>query len=156
MPNLNSSFKEILSDLEKNIKDKEDLEYVKVQIFNLYNLFFEEITNLEELANNRVAEIARTQTSIDEKIDEITKGLKSIEEDIYGEENEDEDEDYEFSVLCPYCDKDFVVEIDEIEDEIVCPLCNNKIELDWGDDCDCDCGCDCDDCDHSHNEDDDM
>ena len=138
MPNLNSDFKEILNNLEKNIKDKEDLEYTKVQIFNLYNLFFEEITKLDELANNRVSEIAKTQVAMEEKLNEIARGLKSIEEDIYGEEDEDDnEEDYEFSVLCPYCDKEFIVEIDEIEDEIVCPECNNKIELDWGDECDC-------------------
>ena len=43
MSNLNSEFKNILETLENNMKNKEDLEFVKVQIFNLYNMFFDEV-----------------------------------------------------------------------------------------------------------------
>ena len=34
MSNLNVKFKKILEDLEQNIQNKEDLEYIKTQIFN--------------------------------------------------------------------------------------------------------------------------
>ena len=32
MSNLNVKFKKVLEDLEKNIQNKEDLEYIKIQI----------------------------------------------------------------------------------------------------------------------------
>ena len=41
MSNFNSDFKNVLKNLENNIKDKEALEIAKVEIFNLYNLFFD-------------------------------------------------------------------------------------------------------------------
>ena len=58
-----------------------------------------------------------------------------------------EDEDYDFEIVCPYCNQEFVADIeDELKEEIECPECHNKIELDWdGEDDDCCsggcCGC---------------
>ena len=152
MSNFNSEFKKILKNLEENIKDKESLEVAKIEIFNLYNLFFEEVTKLEELANTRIAELAQSNSKMEEKIDKIEKSIKGIEKDIYLDE--ETDEDYDFSIACPYCNKEFVVEMDELKDEVICPECENTIELDWGHDCtDDDCGC----CDHHcHDEDDDR
>lgn len=150
MSNFNSDFKKILSDLEENIKNKEDLEFVKLQMFNLYNVFFEELSKLEELANSRVSEIAANQSEIEER-------LSKIEDDIYVGDEYDEEEDYNFSIACPYCDKDFELEIEELKDEVVCPHCNNTVELDWGADCEDD-ECGCSGCGHHchHDEDDDM
>lgn len=154
MSNLNTEFKDILKNLEENIKDKEDLELVKVQMFNLYNLFFDEISNLENLANSRISELAQRQASMEETLGSIEKDVKNISVDIYGEE-ENEDGEYEFTVACPYCNHEFSVEVDELKDEITCPECNNIIELDWGHECDeDDCGCCPHDC--HHDEDDDM
>ena len=156
MANLNSEFKSIVETLEKNIKNKEDLELVKEQIFKLYNLFFDEITELESLANSRIAEMTQKQANIEEKLGVIEKEVKNISVDIYGEEDdEDEDGEYDFTILCPYCDNEFTLEVDELKDEIVCPECNNIIELDWGHECD-EGGCGS--CGHHchHDEDDDM
>ena len=46
-------------------------------------------------------------------------------------------------VECPECEGVFVLTEDLFSDDgdyIECPLCNEKIELDWSD-LDCDCGC---------------
>ena len=134
MPNLNAEFKKILGNLEKNMKDKDDLELAKVEIFNLYNLFFDEVSNLESLANSRIAEIAERQAGMEEKLDEIKKEVNNISVDIYGEE-EGEDEDYSLTIACPYCNYEFDITVDEANDIIFCPECNNQIELDWGHDC---------------------
>lgn len=154
MSNLNSEFKNILETLENNISNKEDLELVKVQIFNLYNLFFDEITNLENLANSRISELAGKQAEMEETLKSIEKEVKNISVDIYGEE-EDEDGEYTFTIACPYCDEEFSLEVDDLEDEVTCPNCNEVIELDWGHECD---EGDCDCCGHHchHDEDDDM
>jgi len=155
MSNLNTEFKTILETLEKNIKDKDDLELVKVQMFKLYNLFFDEVTNLENLANFRMAEVAEKQASMEERLESIQKEVKNISVDIYGEEELD-DEDYDFTISCPYCNNEFTVEIEDMKDEVTCPECNNVIELDWGHECDED---GCSGCGHHHchhDEDDDM
>ena len=154
MSNLNSEFKNILETLENNIKNKEDLELVKVQMFNLYNLFFDEVSNLENLANSRISELAGKQAEMEETLKSIEKEVKNISIDIYGEE-EDVDGEYTFTIACPYCDKEFSLDVDELEDEVTCPNCNEIIELDWGHECD---EGDCSSCGHHchHDEDDDM
>ena len=87
---------------------------------------------------------------IEEQLDKVQETVSLIKKDIY------EDEDYDFEIVCPYCNHEFVADIeDELKEEIECPECHNKIELDWdGEDDDCcsggccgcghhdECGCD--------------
>ena len=162
MSNLNAKFKKILEDMEQNIQNKEDLEYIKVQIFNLYNMFFDEVNKIEENTVARMESLAVTQATLQEKVEELENEIKSIEKELYIEEDSD------FSITCPYCNNEIIFECEDLKDEIECPECNNIIELDWGDDCgcgnECSCGdeCDCDDkCGHDcscghHDEEDDM
>ena len=150
MSNLNVKFKKILEDLEQNIKNKEDLEYIKVQIFNLYNMFFDEINRIEEMTATRMETVAVAQAALQEKVEKLENEVKSMEKELFI------DEDSDFSITCPYCNNEFIVECEDLKDEIECPECNNIIELDWGDECDghdeCDHDCSC--C--HHDEDDDM
>ena len=160
MSNFNVEFKKILKNLEDNVSDKETLEKVKVEMFNLYNLFFDEITNLEQTLNDKMVAIAETQLNMQEKLNNIDKAVKNIEKDIYDDAEFEEDEDYDVEVKCPYCNATFLAEMDELTaPEIVCPECNNTIELDWGEE-DGECGCGgCHGCGHDHHhhdEDDDM
>ena len=151
MSNLNVKFKKILEDLEQNIKNKEDLEYIKVQIFNLYNMFFDEINRIEEMTATRMETIAGSQAVLQEKVEKLESELKLMEKELYIDENSD------FSITCPYCNNEFIVECEDLKDEIECPECNNIIELDWGDECGChddECGHDCSHC--HHDEEDDM
>lgn len=150
MSNLNVKFKKILEDLEQNIKDKDDLEYIKVQVFNLYNLFFDEINRIEDMTEKRMETIAGTQAVLQEKVETLENEIKSMEKELYIDEESD------FSITCPYCNNEFIVDCEELKDEIECPECNNIIELDWGDECDEHDGCshDCSKC--NHDEDDDM
>lgn len=152
MANLNVKFKKILEDLEDNIKTKEDLEYVKTQIFNLYNLFFDEITRIEEMAATRMETIAGSQAILQEKIEGLDNKVKSMEKELFID-----DDECDFSITCPYCNNEFIVDCDELKDEVICPECNNEIELDWGDDCgeehDGCCGHDCKHCEHDEEED---
>jgi len=163
MSDMNLNMKEIMKNLEEKIKDEKDLSVAKVEIFNLYNAFVEEISNLNELAQNRMTELAMAQKDANDRMEKIEKILKKIENDIYMDEEQEEGE-YTMEIVCPYCNKTFSVEMDEIaeKDEINCPECKNTIELDWGTGCGCDdcseeCeedGCDC--CDgHCHGEDED-
>lgn len=149
MSNLNIEIKKILEDLEQNIQNKEDLEYIKVQIFNLYNLFFDEVNKIEEKTIIRMETIAKAQAMLQEKVETLEDGVKSIEQELYIE-----DEDSDFSITCPYCNNEFIVESEDLKDEIECPECNNIIELDWGDDCEGQDGCS-HGCPHCNRDDDD-
>ncbi len=154
MSNFNVEFKRILKDLNDNISDKEVLERVNVEMFNLYNLFFDEITNLEQSLNDKMVAIAENQLSMQEKLNSIDKAVNNIEKDIYEDEDFDSEES-EVEVKCPYCNQTFNAQMSDLEaPEIVCPECNNTIELDWGEDDECDCG-GCHGCGHKHNHDDD-
>ena len=147
MANINIKFKKILKEMESNIKNKEDLEYVKAQIFEIYNILFEEVNKIEELANTKISSMLEVQVGLEERISKIEKELQEVQGDMY-------DEDAEFSIVCPYCNNDFVIEGAEGKEEVECPECSNTIELDWGaEDEECGCG-GCGGC--HHNEEDDM
>ena len=77
-----------------------------------------------------IKEMEKAQSAIEHKISNIETIVDNIEGDIY--EDDEQDEDYEFEVVCPYCNYEFSVDMDNIEkDEIECPECHNVIELDW-------------------------
>ena len=113
MANFNSEFKKILKELEEGISDKNALEIAKVEMLKLYNLFFDEITNLEQTMNDRMVEIAQTQVEIEENLKSMNKSIKNIEKDIYMEDDMD-NEDFDIEIKCPYCNETFMVEMDEL------------------------------------------
>ena len=137
MANLNNKFKKILKELEETISDEETIDFVKVQMFKLYNNFLEELEKNEEQNNKKYLAILKTEQEILEKVNSLESRMKGIERDIYC------DEDDSFEILCPYCNNEF--EIDDLKGEVTCPECNNKIELNWNDDCE---EGDCRNCNH--------
>ena len=144
-------FAKILSDLEKEIRDPHDLEIAKNKLLEV-SMMFIDITN-------RAMDNSNQYESLSKKIDKMQKSLKRIEEDIYIDEYEDDeeeneyssndqmhdndmayDEEFEFEIKCPYCNYEFVVGQDaDLKDEIECPKCHKEIELDWDDYCDGEC-----------------
>jgi Zn finger protein HypA/HybF involved in hydrogenase expression len=159
MSNFNSDFKNVLKNLENNVKDKEALESAKVEIFNLYNLFFDEITEIEQTMNKKILAIAESQLHVEEEIKNMNKSIKNIEKDIYMEDDM-EDEECDVEIKCPYCNASFNAQMNDLTaSEIICPECNNSIKLDWGEDDEYGCGdngCDCCPHDCHYDEDDDM
>ncbi len=151
MADITEKCKQIIQELENNIKDSNDLEFAKVQVYGLLEAFLQEIEVIQEVAEKRIDRVIQNQAELD-------KRLSTIEKDIYEEEGD-------FELVCPYCNHEFLVDYDELKNEVVCPECNNTIELDWNeehhcscchDDCDDDCNCgECDD-DDCENDDDDM
>ena len=78
-----------------------------------------------------VSDMEDDMFEMQEVIDEIDEDLAEVEDEIYDECCDGEDED----------DVDF--DEDMLEDEeLICPNCDEKIELDFDDTCGCcDCGC---------------
>ena len=59
------------------------------------------------------------------KLQKMQQVLDNIEQDIYS------DEGFDFEIVCPYCDYEFVIDVDDNKTEIKCPKCDNIIELNW-------------------------
>ncbi len=152
MADITEKCKQIIRELENNIKDSSALEFAKAQVYNLLEAFLQEIEEFQEVAEKRVDKLIQNQAELD-------KRLSTIEKDIYEEEGD-------FEIVCPYCNHEFFADYDELKNEIICPECNNTIELDWNEEHDCscchgecddDCNCDdCDDCEDYDDDDDDM
>jgi len=126
MADLQMSFKNIMDDLEKNINNKEDLDYIKTQIYNISVLFIDELDKLANLNINKIDTLMAKYEDINERVENIEKTINHIQKDIYI------DDEYDFEIECPYCSHEFTVDFtDEVKKEINCPECKNLIELDW-------------------------
>mgnify|MGYP000006647699 FL=1 len=151
------NYTSFLKDIEENIKNKEDLEYIKKRFEQFYNQIANSASNIEndKIAEleNRLKELEEKQNSIDEKMEKIEEVVSNIEKDIYSEEG------FDFEIVCPYCNYEFVIDVDDEKTEVECPECNNVIELDWSGDLDdehsgCHGGCSsCHGCDIDEDED---
>ncbi len=156
MSDLQEKFKKIIDDLDKNIENKKDLEYIKTQVYNISILFMDELDKIAELNMDKMNRLIVKHKELNTRMQQMESTIKQIEDDIY---LNDDDEDIGFEVICPYCNTEFEVDMnDEIKSEIKCPECNNVIELDWNQDdegCSGHC-CGCDGCEDSNEEDEDM
>lgn len=142
MSDIKGKYKKILEDLENNIKNPEDLIYTKEKLMELTLIFMDIIDRLTALTDARIKEIEEKQEEINSKISNVQSIIDEIEGDIY----EDED-NYEFEIVCPYCNYEFTTDIaDEEKEEIKCPQCNNIIELDWNSDEEYFCSGNCSHC----------
>jgi len=143
---LKKKFKAILEDIEKNIKNKEDLEYIKSQMYNISLLFLDEIDKIAELNLGRINVMLEREKELARKIGKMEKIIENIEREVFISPESD------FEIICPYCNAEFVEDLSKgIEEEVKCPECGNTIELDWHEEgcshhhCG-ECGGECDDC----------
>lgn len=146
MADLKNKYQAIINDLDKIISDKNELEIVKSKVNELTMMFMDVIDRLTFLTVERIDKLEQEQKNIEDRINKVQNSVTGIESDIYDEDDESEDESYEFEIVCPYCNYEFVADIDSsMKDEIKCPECNNIIELDWDND-DEECSYDCSNC----------
>lgn len=153
MANLKKRFNEIICDLEKNIKNKEDLDYIKSQVYNISLLFLDEMDKLAELNLDRLNVMIDREKELGKRIASMEKVISNIEKEMYISPECD------FEIVCPYCNTEFVEDFtDGMKHEVRCPECDNLIELDWHDDEECSCGhscdgeCDCEECEEEEDE----
>lgn len=125
MSRIKNEYKSFLDDIEKNIKDKEDLKYIKTRFTKFLDVVTDEMDYIIEYKKEQIEALEQTQNSMEERMQKMSKIIDNIENDIYGEEG------FDFEIICPYCNAEFIVDIDENKTEIECPECKNTIELDW-------------------------
>ena len=129
MANLKKRFKEILDDIEKNIKNKDDLEYIKSQIYNVSILFLDELDKLAEFNFNKLSVMLDREKELYKKVSKMEKIISNLEKEVFSSTEGD------FEIVCPYCNAEFVENLEDNTDrEIKCPECGNTIELDWNED----------------------
>ncbi len=157
MRKLKNEYKSFLDDIEKNIKDKEDLDYIKKRFTSFVDVVLEEMDYIMDFKQEEMEKLEDTQNQLSAKIDQMQQVVDNIEKDIYSEDG------FDFEIVCPYCNYEFIIDVDENKTEIECPECQNVIELDWSGDIDgeeqegCSGNCHgCHDCDDESDEEDDM
>ena len=141
---LKDNYNRIIKEIEQTISDEEERKIVKGKVEELASIFIDIIDKLANSTDAKIQEMEEKQKRIEEKMEHMQKMMDEIENDIYLSE----EEPFDFEIVCPYCNHEFVVEIpDNIEHmkkEVECPECHNTIELDWNEEEECtgDChGC---------------
>ena len=89
MADLSSKYKKIINNLEKNIKDKQELEYIKEQVYAITSLFLDELDKIIEISENKMQDLLANQTELQEKINKVESSVNEIEKDIYMEDEEE-------------------------------------------------------------------
>lgn len=130
MSEIGIEYKKIMEEIEKTISNEEERKFVKSKLAELSISFIDIIDRITKATDIKIKEMEKAQKGIENKISNIESIVDNIENDIY--ETDEQDEDYEFEVICPYCNYEFSVDVDSVrKDEIECPECHNVIELDW-------------------------
>ena len=142
---LSDNYKKIITEIEEKITNQEELEFIKQKISELSIIFMDVIDNLSNATDEKLKKIEEKQEKIEQKMQEVEEYVNDIETDMLEEidaidEVTENDEEYEFEIACPYCNNEFVADING-KNEITCPECNNVIELDWNDEEDNKSGC---------------
>ncbi|MBR1802558.1 MAG: hypothetical protein IJ777_01070 [Clostridia bacterium] len=142
MSDLNNRYQAILKELEQNIQNEEELQFVKDKFNDLSMMFMDVIDRLTALTDMRIKSIEKTQQEMEHRMEKVQRAVDDIQSDIYEDE-----ENYEFEITCPYCNHQFTTDIDaEFNTEVECPECHNTIELDWNDEEEIGCGSNCSHC----------
>lgn len=98
---------------------------------------------LEDIALE-LADIEDAQEELGEGLDAVSDDLEDVEDLLYGEDDEDDDEsEYElddlgededcYATTCPTCEETIYFDESVLEDgEVICPNCGEKLEFDLG------------------------
>lgn len=157
MSDLKREYKSFMEDIEKNIENPKDLEYIKDRAADLFTNILQQLDEIINFKEEKVESIVKRQDELEEKFNKVQGIVNNIENDIYAEDG------FDFEIICPYCENEFVIDEDDNRTEVQCPECKNIIELDWSDGLENDeCGGHCSHChgcadeDEEEEEDDDM
>ena len=86
------------------------------------------LTDMESIMDYKDEEmkkLQKKQDKIEDEVDRLKNVIDHIEKDIYDEDG------FDFEIICPYCNHEFVIDFDDNKTEVQCPECKNMIELDW-------------------------
>ncbi len=125
MGNLKNEYNSFLEDIQKNIKDPQDLEYITKKLNSFLDVVLEQMDRVLDYRKDEIKRMEEVQKKLDNKMGRLEETVQNIEKDIY------QDDEYDFEITCPYCNYGFIADLDETNSELECPQCENMIELDW-------------------------
>lgn len=96
MKKLKNEYRSFLDDIEKNIKNKEDLDYIKERFVSFVDTVLDEMDSILEYKQEEMAKIEDTQKQLSEKMGQMQQVIDNIEKDIYTEDG------FDFEIVCPY------------------------------------------------------
>lgn len=150
MAKLSEEYLKIMEDISSHISNEEEEKYVIRKVSELSALYLDIINKLTEMGTQKVDELEEMQSKLDKRLSKVAESVNLIKNDIY------EDDSYDFEIVCPYCNHEFVADVEsELKEEVECPKCHNVIELDWDDEeenCHSDCSGHCQSCGHFEEE----
>ncbi|MCI8654947.1 MAG: hypothetical protein HFJ48_03610 [Clostridia bacterium] len=133
--NIKKEIEQFFTEIEKNVKNPENLRQIKEKTNKLISVFLEEMDKIIAYEETKIEKIEEKQKEMEKQIEAMRKTIENIEKDIYIED------EYDFDIICPYCDYEFAIEYNEEEKEAECPQCHNIVELDWSGDIEEETGC---------------
>lgn len=104
MSKFKNEFKSIYGRYGKKYKNKEDLEYVKGRTSEFLNVILDQMEGIVNYEEEKISLLEEEQKQINEKMQKMQQVLDNIEQDIYS------DEGFDFEIVCPYCDYEFVID----------------------------------------------
>lgn len=126
-----------MSDLKKNLNEIKNTISNEDEATKVMSIIMEIVEGFED----KLMEVEKRQSMLEEKTGEIFEMLSDMEEELVSALND------EFEAECPYCGETIPFKIPEDGEDFECPKCHNVIELEMMFDDD-ECGCGCEDCDH--------
>ena len=145
LENLRIELTQFMKDIEKNLKNKEDITYTKERTEKMVEVVLQTLNDVVDYEENKLITVAEKVKQNELMLEELKRRVDNVYQDIYDEEDND------ITVInCPYCGTEFEADIDEYIEEVKCPECQNTIELDWDgnvdEDKDLGCGGNCSQC----------
>ncbi len=114
----------------KGLAEGLDLDTVKSKEGKLISVM---IGILEELAMS-VEDLEENALNLGEEIDVLSDDLADVEEVVFDEDEDEEDDDW-FEVECPSCGADILVDDEALaEGEVECPSCGSRYAMELTDD----------------------
>ena len=121
---LKEEYKKFLEDIERKITNKEELEYVKLKFVSFVDKIMDQIENIVDYKEEKFLKLEKEQKQLEDKMQKMQQIIENIEKDIYAEDG------FDFEIICPYCNYEFIIDVDENKTEIKCPECDNNIRND--------------------------
>ena len=122
---IKDNYESFIKDIEKNIKNEEDRKYVKKRMEEFLNVILDKMDTIMDYKEDEIKKMQETQENLEKKYKKMSEIIDKIEKDIYA------DEGFDFEIICPYCDYEFLIDDDENKKEVQCPNCKNIIDLEW-------------------------
>lgn len=132
-------YDKIIEEIEENIQNEEELNFIKGKINEISAMFMSMFDNMSKYSESKINALEENQSKLEQKLNKIQNIVEDMKNDIYDDYNED---DYEFEIVCPYCNNVFTSNVEtDVNQEIECPECHNTIELDWNEEEGCTGSC---------------